>query len=111
MKRFWISWWTANNADRGVTKWPPSLVIWVSGQRGDDDDQSFQESMCAVIDTDKTEADIWAALRSWFPDLEERFCSLEPQDFQPGDRFKGYDPQYTTIEMKPRDAQELLSGE
>lgn len=101
MKRFWVSWWTANDADHGVTKWPASLVIWVSGQRGDDEDKTFQESLCAVIDA-KNETVVWQGLKSWFPDLEERFCSEEPADWQPGDRFEGYDPRYTTIKMKPK---------
>ena len=99
MKRFWVSWWTANDADHGVTKWPPSLVIWVSGQRGNDP-CDLQESLCAVIDTDKHEVEIWAALNSWFPDLEPRFCSMKPPSFQPGDRFPGFDPTRVTVERK-----------
>lgn len=109
-KRFWVSWWTANDADHGVDRWPPDLVIWSSGLRGAELCE-FEESLCALIDTDGDAASIWAALRSWVPDLEERFCSEKPADWQPGDRFEGYDPRYTTIEMKPPDAQKVLSGE
>lgn len=98
MKRFWVSWWTSNYPANGVDSWPETLKIWVSGSRGW---METEQSLCAVIDTDKSEVEIWAALKSWFPDLEPRFCSMKPPSFQPGDRFPGYNALRTTIKRKP----------
>lgn len=87
MKRYWVSWWTGNFADEGCTE--PPFQSWCSGYRDRTDDRD-QESLCAVIDAENEEQ-IWQAIHKYFPDYEERFCELVEKDFEPSDRFPGFE--------------------
>ncbi len=97
-KRFWVSWWTSNYPASGVDSWPGTLKIWVSGSRGW---MGPEQSLCAVIDAEN-ETVVWQGLKSWFPDLEKRFCreTLTTDWSPPEDRFPGLDPARVTIQRK-----------
>lgn len=59
-----------------------------------------EQSLCAVIEAEN-ETVVWQGLKSWFPDLEERFCRETDADWHPGDRFPGFDPARVTVNRKP----------
>ena len=95
MKRYWVSWWSGNYESEGCKN--PPFKVWVSGSRdrkgdGDKDDLS----MCAVIDA-PSEQVIKAALKKYYPDMEDRFCERVAGDWAPTDRFPGFDPKKTRI--------------
>jgi hypothetical protein len=81
MKSFWISWYTALDD-------PESLPFdaWITGERVNPDFSTHSVSICAVIKAE-TEEDAYNEARKYYPDLEERFCSEQTDDFEPGDRF------------------------
>ena len=100
-KRYWVSWWSGNVCqedkqtedlyeDEGCSE--PPFQVWVSGQRerknffGDRDECS----MCAVIDSE-SEDRIWEVVEKHYPDYEERFCEERESNFEPGDRFPGFE--------------------
>ena len=100
MRRFWVGWWTSNRPAKGIDSWPETLKIWISGTR-EDYGGVPDESLCAVIEAEN-ETVVWQGLKSWFPDLEARFCREVDADWSPGDRFfSGFDPARVTIGRKP----------
>jgi len=101
MQRWWVSWWSGYYADEGCTE--PPFQVWISGYRdrdnapehcptcGLDTKRDRDEcSICAVIDAE-SEKQIWEVVAKHFPDYEERFCTPKEQDFEPGDRFPGFE--------------------
>lgn len=86
MFRYWVSWWTGYYADEGCTK--PPFTVWTSGERDQRKDGRDEVSLCAVLDA-PNEVSVWAAVKHYFPDVEQRFCEIRPSDFKPGDRFRG----------------------
>lgn len=91
--RYWVSWWTANTPEVGVTAWPESLKIWKSGSC------AGRDSLCAMVDTDKETslAQFWENLVTYFPDAELRFCTIKGYHETEGDRFVDFDPARTFL--------------
>ncbi len=91
--RYWVSWWTANTPEVGVTEWPKSLKIWNTGSSGN------RDSLCAMVDTDRETslAQFWEHLVTYFPDAEVRFCTVKGYHEVPGDRFIDFDPARTFL--------------
>ena len=114
MKRFWASWWSGYHADEGCTA--PFFQVWISGSKGrandgltaellakanaiedeDEYDAFIDEhakddvSICALIDAE-SEDQIWEVVAKHFPDYVVRFCEERPIDYNPGDRFGGFE--------------------
>jgi len=87
MNRYWVSWWSGNYVEEGCTE--PPFMYWVSGQRdrGDTEETERDEcSICAVVDSESKDS-VWELIAIHFPDYEERFCTLKPNDYVPGNRF------------------------
>jgi len=81
-QRYWVSWWTAESYWYG-SNGPGAYVTGYRDVNGID-----QKSLVHWIDA-QSEADVWEAVRQFYPDAEERFCDEVPDDFRPGDRFPG----------------------
>ncbi len=88
--RFWVSWWTSQDEDKGCTT--PPFDYWTSGYRfpKGDMEEDTESSVCAVIDAD-TEDDVWEGVAKYFPDYEARFCEEREADYAPGSRFSGFE--------------------
>lgn len=110
MSRFWVSWWTGNYEDEGCTT--PPFNYWTTGQRSrvndgltedqlktlsslwvEEDYDNFIDkfakddcSICAVIDAENEDA-VWDLVEKYFPDYEQRFAEIKPDDYTPGSRF------------------------
>lgn len=91
--RYWVSWYTSNLPENGVTAWPETLKIWNTGS------SSKLVTLCAAVSTDQefTLIDFWQNLVTYFPDAELRFCTIIGEHETLGDRFPGYDPARTTL--------------
>lgn len=91
--RYWVSWYTSNSPENGVTEWPETIKIWNTGSSGN------QDTLCAVVETGQefTLIDFWTNLVTYFPDADVRFCSIIGEHEKLGDRFPGYDPARTTL--------------
>jgi hypothetical protein len=93
---------SGNYADEGCTA--PGVQFWVSGsasrrshlpqefppkemEAGDEKDDLM---LCAVIDAENEE-EIWTGIAKHFPDYAPRFCEPKEADYQPGDRFPGFE--------------------
>jgi hypothetical protein len=88
LMRYWCSWWSSMEQDKGCTE--PPFQHWISGYRASQGDASYDEcSICAVIDAE-SEAQVWQAVARHFPDHEQRFCNPRTADWTPGDRFRGF---------------------
>lgn len=95
--RYWVSWWSGYYESEGCTR--PPFQVWISGSRERRDDGD-EVSLCAVIDASGT-AEIWPVVKRHFPDYEERFCQPSDADWQPGDRFPGFENRTSlTVEEK-----------
>lgn len=97
MARFWVSWISGNYADEGCTA--PPFQFWRTGQMERRthlpqvfDDQTVKDdcTLCAVIDAE-SEEEIWPVIAKHFPDYAQRFCAPRADDYQPGDRFPGFE--------------------
>jgi hypothetical protein len=89
MIRHWVSWWSGNYQDEGCTA--PPFQVWVSGSRfRDTNDDRDEQSLCAVIDADSEQA-IKETVAKHYPDYEMRFCNPVADDFQPSNRFPGFE--------------------
>ena len=87
MTRYWVSWWSGCYESERYTD--PPFQYWISGYRARPRGRREDASICAVIDA-PSEAAIWASVERHFPDYEQRFCSAAKDDYQPGDRFPGF---------------------
>lgn len=105
MKRYWVSWISGYYEDEGCTA--PPYQVWISGQmdrrsglpkkfKGKNGGEKDDCTICAVIDAN-SEDEIWDSVHKHFPDYEERFINEVEPDYEPGDRFPGFDPNRTKL--------------
>lgn len=100
--RYWVSWYTSNLPENGVTAWPETLKIWNTGSCGK------LVALCAAVSTDQefTLIDFWQNLVTYFPDADVRFCTVIGEHEALGDRFPGYDPARATLKSPKPGVQE-----
>jgi hypothetical protein len=84
MTRFWTSWWIPNsdNPDNAPFQW------WWTGARWNAKDEQ-EDSICALIEAED-ETQVWSIVGQYFQVLETRFCNVKGDDWNPGDRFPGF---------------------
>jgi hypothetical protein len=85
VKRFWASWWSGRYADEGCTEHP--FKIFVTGTRDRSDGRD--EEACVLWLTAEDELHVRSIIMPHFPDYEERFVTLVPDDWTPNNRFPG----------------------